>query len=56
MDVIKPGNKVLFVWGGNVNDKFEKTINELKTIPGTTICVENIDRLRMGMLLSPNMN
>ncbi|XP_063702331.1 anamorsin homolog [Culicoides brevitarsis] len=48
MDLIKAGNKVLFVWGGNVNDEFEKTINELKKIEGTTISVENIDRLKLA--------
>lgn len=52
MDFVKSGNKVLFVWGGNVNDLFEKTINDLKAVAGTTICVENVDRLKMGMLLS----
>lgn len=53
MDVVKSGNKVLFIWGGNVNDQFETTINDLKAIPGTTISVENIERLKMGMLLIP---
>lgn len=52
MDVIKSGNKVLFVWGGKVNEDLEKIVNELKKIT-ETISVENIDRLLMGMHLTP---
>uniref|UniRef100_A0A336MID5 Anamorsin homolog n=1 Tax=Culicoides sonorensis TaxID=179676 RepID=A0A336MID5_CULSO len=46
MDLIKNGNKVLFVWGGNVTDQLEKIVNELKT--KCEVIVENIDRVKMA--------
>lgn len=47
MEYVKPGQKVLYVWGGEVNTALETQINELKAA-GIEVNVENIDRLRFG--------
>lgn len=47
MEHVKSGQKVLYIWGGDMNSSFEAQINELKAI-GAQVNVENIDRLQMA--------
>lgn len=48
MEFVKPGQKVLYVWGGEVNSVLETQINALKSSDSIQVTVENIDRLKLG--------
>lgn len=48
MDLPKSGDKVLFIWGGQVNDTLEQTVSKLKSIDGVSINVENLERIHLA--------
>lgn len=48
MEYVKAGQKILYVWGGEVNSDLEEQINALKANSSIQIVTENIDRLQLG--------
>lgn len=48
MDLPKFGDKILFIWGGQVNDNLEQTVGKLKAIDGVVVYVENLERIQLA--------
>ena len=48
MEFVKSGQKVLYVWGGEVSSDMETQVNTIKSIENVEVNVENMERLEMG--------
>lgn len=51
MDNIREGDRVLYIWGGKMDDSIEKKVEDIKKIKNVVVNVENIQRLKMGKFL-----
>lgn len=49
MEYIKEGDRVLYLWEGEIDSSLEKNVDALKNRTNVTVNVENVQRLSLGM-------
>lgn len=49
MDNIKEGDRVLYLWEGEIDSSLERNVESLKNRTNVTVNVENVQRLSLGM-------
>ena len=49
MELVKEGDHILYVWGGEINSNIEEQVNKLKLKENVKVNVENAERLSLGM-------
>lgn len=50
MNFVQENNQVLYIWGGTISADIEQEVNQLKSVPGVKVNVENAERVSMGGL------
>lgn len=50
MNFVQENNQVLYIWGGTISADIEQEVNQLKSIPGVKVNVENAERVLLGGL------
>lgn len=48
MNFVQENNQVLYIWGGTISADIEQEVNQLKSIPGVKVNVENAERVLLG--------
>lgn len=48
MNIVQENNQVLYIWSGANSANLEQEVNQLKSIPGVKVNVENAERLLMA--------
>lgn len=48
MNFVQENNQVLYIWAGTIGADLEQEVNQLKSIPGVKVNVENADRVLMA--------
>lgn len=51
MEHVKEGDRVLYIWGGKMDDSIEKKVEAIKKVKNVVVNVENIERLDLGTFL-----
>lgn len=48
MNYVQENNQVLYIWSGAISADLEQEVNQLKSIPGVKVNVENAERVQMA--------
>ncbi|KAL1384587.1 hypothetical protein pipiens_013046 [Culex pipiens pipiens] len=48
MNFVQENNQVLYIWGGTISADIEQEVNQLKSISGVKVNVENAERVLLG--------